>query len=115
MSKYRPGTLDNDAVLLRRRSRQRDEVRASLAPTGSQVFGTTEKVRGFDISISDAKKAAEDAVGKVKEMMSVLDDALSIGTVVLRATESPPAHGEWSSIGTVDVAGKTLHAYERTA
>lgn len=53
MAKYKPGTLDDYAVLRRRQRRTAALANEANIPTGSQVAGTTEKVAAVEAVVKD--------------------------------------------------------------
>ncbi len=70
MGRYRPGTLDDAAVNERRRTRERRTLRSVNQPTGSQVFETTQKVRGLNLDLSAVEKKSEAAYKKAEEALA---------------------------------------------
>ena len=95
MGRYVPGTLDDAAVMRRRRAATRSSLGGAGAPGGSQVFQTTEKVR---------------------EMQSAL---IPVGGTVHMASDVSPAEsgypGAWRRLTAwhVPMTGVTLYIYER--
>lgn len=70
MSNYRPGTLNDEAVLKRWDYKRRQRLRQANAPTGSQVYSTTLKVQELDLTNLDAiSQKADEALAKAEEAL----------------------------------------------
>ena len=120
MGKYRPGTLDAYAVNERRRAAERRTLRSANQPTGSQVFGTTEKVRGMDKAASEAMEAATEALSRANEALEAAAAAqLPVGSVLHMSSDTNPADagadGTWRFLTAshVPMTGVTLYLFER--
>lgn len=50
MAIYKPSTLDDFDVMRRERDEMRRRITENTAPTGSNVYATTEKVKDFDLT-----------------------------------------------------------------
>lgn len=120
MGKYRPGTLDTFAVNERRRVTERRTLKSANQPTGSQVFGTTGKVRDMDTAVSKALEDAAAALAKAQDAFAAASSAqLPVGSVVQMASKTNPADagaaGTWRFLTSfhVPMTDVTLHLFER--
>lgn len=111
MSKYRPGTLDDFAVVSRRQRKAKRLANEANLPSGSQVNNTTEKVEAWegwkadaDAAIAEAEQAATNAKNAV--------DQLVIPNEV-RFTSSPDPPSGFKRSFSWDSPGGTIYAYER--
>lgn len=134
MGKFKPGTLNDDAVLARRDRQTKQTIRQLAAPTGSQVYGTTSKVKGLESDIrkigelaasaeasaSLAMDAAESAIKAVGSVIGSLEGyALPLHSVVFMASKTNPSdegyQGEWRFLTRMQIplTHIALFAYER--
>lgn len=115
MGKYRPGTIDSYAVNERRRKRERRTLRSANQPTGSQVFGTTAKVKEIDQSIQQIVDDAQKAIESANKVLGMLD----VGTVIQRSEMVDaddlglPGTWEFLTASHIPMTGKTVYLYER--
>lgn len=111
MAQYRPGTLNDFKVNKRREKRTRRLADAANDPSGSSVYGLTEKIQsagGDGASLEERLNRLESGGG------------VPIGVCVATTGSPPVAYGTWDPIGQQtmsanDGSSVTLTIYERKA
>lgn len=120
MPKYRSGTMNALDVNERRRARLQRTLASANRPTGSQAFGTTEKVRALDADMTEAKEMAKTADEKASKALAAAMAGLPPGSVVQMSSETSPADagapGTWEllTVSHIPMTGISLYLYERT-
>ncbi len=105
--KYRPSTLDDFDVLRRTRNAQRRDIASQTAPTGSNVYATTEKLQELDVG------TLPERVSDLEEEMLNKQDALTAGTNIqitgttISATDTTYSDATQSTHGLMSTADKT--------
>ena len=106
--KYRPTTLDDFDVLRRAREAQRRDIAGQAAPTGSNVYATTEKLQELDVG------TLPDRVSDLEDEMLNKQDILTAGTNVqisaqnvISATDTTYNDATQSTHGLMSTADKT--------
>ena len=109
--KYRPTTLDDFDVLRRAREAQRRDITNQAAPTGSNVYATTEKLQELDIG------TLPDRVSDLEDEMLTKQDALTAGTNIqitgttISATDTTYSAGTNVQISAQNVISATDTTY----
>lgn len=118
MAKYKPGTMNDYAVMRRRRRKTQRQAENANMPTGSNVYETTSKVKDSQNEAIDLR----DAVEAMGEALSDLVDAMTApGACAVTTGQPPQLPGTWVKIGTFEASrsqgdeesARTLTAYER--
>lgn len=108
MAKYKPSTLDDFEVMRRSRDSQRRALDASNAPSGSNVYATTEKVQELDLG---------DLVTRVDDLETGKQDKLTAGanvditSNVISATDTTYTAGANVQISSGNVISATDTTY----
>lgn len=120
MSKYKPGTIDSYAVNERRRFRERRTLKSVNQPTGSQVYGTTEKVSKLDLNLEEVSRTAKSALSKAEEALQQSGNSgFFVGCVVQLTTNTNPndlgVPGTWQflTVSKIPMTDICLYLYER--
>ena len=109
--KYRPSTLDDFDVLRRMRDAQRRDIANQTAPTGSNVYATTEKLQELDIG------TLPDRVSDLEDEMLTKQDALTAGAnvqiagTIISATDTTYSAGTNVQISASNVISATDTTY----
>lgn len=106
MALYRPGTLDDDAVCARRDRKTSRLALDANSPTGSNVFGTTERVQEMETSKSDLAE-------RLDAVETLLGEFCAVGACIV-SSAAPPSIGGWQAVGTVDIALAAGGAVKKT-
>lgn len=109
MSNYRPSTLDDFDVMRRQRDAQRRQIIEQSAPTGSNVYGTTEKVEDLDLTglqtrVSDLETGKQDVL-TAGDNIQIVDDTIS-------ATDTTYTAGANVQISAANVISATDTTYD---
>ena len=105
MSKYKPSTLDSFDVMRRYRDAQRRQLVEQSAPTGSNVYATTEKVQDLDL---DGLRDQVDALERDKQDVLTAGDNIQISAAnVISATDTTYNDATQSVHGLMSTSDKT--------
>lgn len=125
MAKYKPSTLDDFEVMRRSRDSQRRMLDASNAPSGSNVYATTEKVQELDLGnletrVGDLETGKQDKltaganIDITSNIISATDTTYTAGTNVqisagniISATDTTYSAATQSADGLMSSADKT--------